>query len=65
MKYTRNHTPPGVRQRGRLKATLNRCLEKDAVISRTSLDVLWPKTLERSSWRGIAAPLCADQRGKS
>ena len=57
--------PSGIRRRGRQKTTLGKCLEKDAALLRSSLEELWSKAQERSSWRGTVVALCASRRGKT
>ena len=58
-------TPPGLRKSGRPKMTLGRSLMKEAKLARSSLEELWLKAQDRSSWRITVAALCAPRRRRT
>jgi len=57
--------PPGLRKSGRPKMTVGRMLEKEAKLARSSMEELWSKAQDRSSWRTTVAALCALRRGRT
>jgi hypothetical protein len=47
------------------RITLRKCLEKDAALLKSSLEELWSKAQEKSSWRGTVVALCTSRCGKT
>ena len=56
---------PDLRKSGIPKITVGRILEKEAKLARSSMEELWSKAEDRSSWRTIVAALCALRRGRT
>ena len=58
-------TPPGLHKSGRPKITIGRMLEKEAKLARSSMEELWSRAQDKSSWRTAIAALCALRRGRT